>query len=73
MAKKKSKMHNTTEVRGRITDGFTIHIDGGYRPAKIENIHEHLQLLNSGAGCHRAKKGKGSYTRKDKHKGRREW
>lgn len=50
---------------------FTIHIEGKYRPTKIENIHEHLQNVNAGVGSHKVKKGKGSYSRKDKHKGKR--
>ena len=43
-------------------------IKGGYIRTGIDNIHEHNQRLNSGTGVHRSKKGKGSYTRKEKYK-----
>jgi len=43
-------------------------LKGGYVPSKILNIHEHLQEINRGKGVHKSKKGKGSYTRKQKHK-----
>lgn len=40
-------------------------LKGGYIPTKIDNIHEHLQEINRGKGCHTPKKGKGSYKRKN--------
>lgn len=46
-------------------------IPGGYRSVKMDDIHEHNSRVNSGCGSHGAKKGKGSYTRKDKHKSKR--
>lgn len=49
----------------------TIKIKGGYVSVKLGNIHEHLQAINQGKGVERAKKGKGSYYRKEKHKNRR--
>ena len=48
--------------------GKKITIKGGYVPQKIENIHEHLQAINQGKGVTKAKKGKGSYARKPKHR-----
>lgn len=47
-----------------------ITLKGGYIPSKIENIHEHLQEINRGKGIQKNKKGKGSYSRKEKHKNR---
>lgn len=43
-------------------------IEGGFIKTKNENIHQHLQEVNRGAGRHKTKKGKGSYTRKSKHR-----
>lgn len=43
-------------------------LKGGYIPSKILDIETHLQEISRGAGIHKAKKGKGSYTRKEKHK-----
>jgi len=37
---------------------------------KIDNIHAHLQEVNRGTGIKKPRKGKGSYTRKVKHKKR---
>lgn len=42
-----------------------------YKPTtkcKIENIHEHIQEINRGVGSVKSKKGKGSYSRKEKYK-----
>lgn len=50
---------------------MTIKIKGGYSPAKIDNIHEHLQLINQSKGSQKPCKGKGSYRRKPKHKNKR--
>lgn len=44
-----------------------ITIKGGYVRTKIDGIHDYNQNVNRGAGVKRAKKGKGSYTRKTKH------
>ncbi len=52
--------------------GKKITIKGGYVPCKIENIHEHLQAINQGKGVTKAKKGKGSYTRKSKYRSGRD-
>jgi hypothetical protein len=41
----------------------------GYRPLPIEHIHQHLEEIRRGTGSAKPKKGKGSYRRKDKHKG----
>lgn len=49
---------------------MTMKIEGGHWKSKIENIHEHLHEVNRGNGKHRTKKGKGSYSRKNKHKER---
>lgn len=48
-----------------------ITIPGGHRAVKMDDIHEFNSRVNTGCGCHGSKKGKGSYTRKDKHKGQR--
>lgn len=45
-----------------------ITIKGGYVRTKIDEINDYNNNVNRGAGVHKAKKGKGSYTRKDKHK-----
>lgn len=45
---------------------FKIKIDPTKR--KIENIHEHLQAMNQGAGAQKPKKGKGSYNRRKNKK-----
>lgn len=44
-----------------------ITLKGGYVRTKIDNIHDYNQMVNRGAGVKKAKKGKGSYTRKNKH------
>lgn len=48
-------------------------IPGGHKRVKMDDIHDFNSIVNTGCGCHGSKKGKGSYTRKDKHKGRRDW
>ena len=45
-----------------------ITIKGGYVRTKIEEIHDYNKNVNRGVGVHKAKKGTGSYTRKDKYK-----
>ncbi len=35
---------------------------------KLENIHDHIMEMNRGVGIIKPKKGRGSYTRKVKHK-----
>lgn len=45
-----------------------VFLKGGYIPSKILDIETHLQEINRGAGIYKAKKGKGSYSRKEKHK-----
>lgn len=44
---------------------FTLKGEEFNKVGKIENIHEHLQEINRGAGIKKSKK---TYTRKDKHK-----
>lgn len=46
---------------------FTLKGKDFAKVGKIENIHEHLQEINRGAGVKKSKK---TYTRKDKHKRR---
>ncbi|MGL4774680.1 MAG: hypothetical protein ACRC2K_14045 [Clostridium sp.] len=45
-----------------------ITLKGGYVKTKIDEIHDYNQKVNRGAGVKKSKKGKGSYTRKAKHK-----
>ena len=45
-----------------------ITIKGGHVRTKIEEIHDYNKNVNRGVGVHKAKKGNGSYTRKDKYK-----
>lgn len=42
-------------------------LKGGYIRTQIDGIHEYNQNVNRGAGVSKAKKGKGSYSRKVKH------
>lgn len=42
-------------------------IKGGFVKTKIDNIHEHNMMTNTGCGAHRSKK---DYRRKDKHQKR---
>lgn len=56
-------------AKKKVTISFTI--PGGHRRVKMDDIHEHNSKVNTGCGYHGAKKGKGSYTRKYKHKGQR--
>ena len=44
---------------------FTLKGEEFNRVGRIENIHEHLQEINRGAGIKKSKK---TYCRKDKHK-----
>ncbi len=44
---------------------FTLKGETFNKVGKIENIHEHLQEINRGAGIKKSKK---TYTRKAKHK-----
>lgn len=44
-------------------------IKGGYVKTKIEDIHSHNKEVSRGAGIQKPKKGKGSYSRKEKFKG----
>ena len=44
---------------------FTLKGKDFAKVGKIENIHEHLQEINRGAGVKKSKK---TYTRKTKHK-----
>lgn len=46
---------------------MNITLKGGYIPLPIDNIGEHNAFVNRGAGIHKPKKGKGSYTRKEKY------
>lgn len=39
-----------------------------HKKVKMENVHEYLQSIHQGVGSHKPKKGKGSYSRKNKHK-----
>lgn len=43
-------------------------LKGGYVRTPIDNISEFNNNVNRGCGVHKAKKGKGSYKRKDKHR-----
>lgn len=43
-------------------------LKGGYVPLKKDNIHSFNQEISRGVGVQKSKKGKGSYTRKEKHK-----
>lgn len=45
-----------------------ITLKGGYIRTPIEDIGEINNRTNRGCGVHKVNKGKGSYTRKDKHK-----
>ena len=45
----------------------SIKLKGGYVALPIDNIHEYNSQVNRGAGVHKPKKGKGSYSRKNKH------
>jgi alternative ribosome-rescue factor len=44
-------------------------IKGGYVKTPIEDIHAHNKEVSRGTGIQKAKKGKGSYSRKEKFKG----
>ena len=44
-----------------------IKIKGGYVPIKIEDIGSHIAEIKRGVGIIKPKKGKGSYSRKNKH------
>lgn len=44
-------------------------IKGGYVKTPIEDIHAHNKEVSRGTGVQKAKKGKGSYSRKEKFKG----
>lgn len=43
-------------------------IKGGYVPTPIGNISEHNSEISRGTGTHKPKKGKGSYSRRNKYK-----
>lgn len=45
-----------------------ITLKGGYIRTAIDDIGEHNDRVNRGCGVHKVAKGKGSYTRKEKHK-----
>lgn len=49
-------------------DDRKIVLKGGYIRTSIDDIHYHNSQINRGTGVHKAKKGKGSYKRHDKHK-----
>lgn len=50
---------------------MNIKIKGGYVPTKIDNIHEHIQIVKQGVGSPKPHKGKGSYRRQPKHRTKR--
>lgn len=54
-------------IKQQIKD-MKITIEGGHKNVKMDDIHHHNSMVNTGTGVHKSKKGKGSYTRKDKHK-----
>ena len=45
-----------------------ITLKGGYIRTSIDDIGEYNDRVNRGCGVHKASKGKGSYTRKEKHR-----
>lgn len=43
-------------------------VEGGYKPSKIDDIHQHLQEVRRGTGRVKPKKGKGSFKRRPKYR-----